>query len=393
MRTRTEILQILRNYKPIAESKYGLTRLGIFGSVARGEQTEDSDVDVYYEGRVPSLLTLDLIQSDLERLIGCHVDMVRLRENMNILLKERIQKEGLMYDNEIVIDSLQKIRNVIETIEDRFAVVSSPDELLSSPGGMMRLDAICMNLIAVGEAVKGLDKHDEKFGGAFLIMNSCGETWGENGFTWVTYSDYAKTVEWAYEMYVRKVPKPSPTPEIQKNSLVGSLQLQLSTGEMMIPKCKVQKGLTRYYSISDSYISGTRYRIYLTNNEPAFVYVIGSDNKNNVSKVFPPNDNVSAALTYKANHIAIPDETYYVEMDDTEGKDYMCVLYSLDELNIDNIIVEVKDGKGSFYEKVMRSISDKVAPMYDINYLPDSIGFEAKTEKKLVPLFVEWKHK
>ena len=63
-----------------------------------------------------------------------------------------------MYDNEILIDSLQKIRNVIETIEDRFAVVSSPDELLSSPGGMMRLDAICMNLIAMGEAVKGLDK-------------------------------------------------------------------------------------------------------------------------------------------------------------------------------------------------------------------------------------------
>ena len=56
---------------------------------------KDSDVDFYYEGRVPSLLTLDLIQSDLERLIGCHVDMVRLRENMNILLKERIQKEGL----------------------------------------------------------------------------------------------------------------------------------------------------------------------------------------------------------------------------------------------------------------------------------------------------------
>lgn len=63
-----------------------------------------------------------------------------------------------MYDNEIVIDSLQKIRNVIETIEDRFAIVNSPDELLSSPGGMMRLDAICMNLIAMGEAVKGLDK-------------------------------------------------------------------------------------------------------------------------------------------------------------------------------------------------------------------------------------------
>jgi uncharacterized protein with HEPN domain len=63
-----------------------------------------------------------------------------------------------MYDREIVMDSLRKIHIAIETILDRAAVVSDPDELLTSPGGMMRLDAICMNLIALGEAVKGLDK-------------------------------------------------------------------------------------------------------------------------------------------------------------------------------------------------------------------------------------------
>ncbi len=86
---------MLSLYKPMAERKYGLTRIGIFGSVARNEQTEDSDVDVCYEGKVPSLLTLDLIQSDLEKMFGCHVDMVRIRKGMNSLLKERIQKEGL----------------------------------------------------------------------------------------------------------------------------------------------------------------------------------------------------------------------------------------------------------------------------------------------------------
>ena len=60
MKTRTEILHLLSLYKPTAESRYGLTRLGVFGSVARDEQTEDSDVDVCYEGRVPSkLLTLN----------------------------------------------------------------------------------------------------------------------------------------------------------------------------------------------------------------------------------------------------------------------------------------------------------------------------------------------
>ncbi len=95
MKTKAEILHLLALYKPTAESKYGLTRLGIFGSVARGEQTEDSDIDICYEGRVPSLLTLDLIQSDLEQMFGCRVDMVRMRDGMNSLLKQRIQKEGV----------------------------------------------------------------------------------------------------------------------------------------------------------------------------------------------------------------------------------------------------------------------------------------------------------
>ena len=63
-----------------------------------------------------------------------------------------------MYDREIVMDSLQKISKAIETILERAAVVPDPNDLLCSPGGMMRLDAICMNLIALGEAVKGLDK-------------------------------------------------------------------------------------------------------------------------------------------------------------------------------------------------------------------------------------------
>ena len=53
-----------------------------------------------------------------------------------------------MYDREIVMDSLQKISKAIETILERAAVVTDPNDLLCSPGGMMRLDAICMNLIA-----------------------------------------------------------------------------------------------------------------------------------------------------------------------------------------------------------------------------------------------------
>lgn len=95
MKSQKEILDLLRRYKPTAQKKYGLTRLGVFGSVARGEQGSDSDVDVCYEGKAPSLLTLDMIQTELEQLLECKVDLVRIRENMNNLLRQRIIRDGI----------------------------------------------------------------------------------------------------------------------------------------------------------------------------------------------------------------------------------------------------------------------------------------------------------
>ncbi len=63
-----------------------------------------------------------------------------------------------MFDKEIAFDSLQKIKAMLDLIVARTYVVETPNDFLCSPEGMLRLDAICMNLIALGETVKGLDK-------------------------------------------------------------------------------------------------------------------------------------------------------------------------------------------------------------------------------------------
>lgn len=95
MKSTSEILALLKSYKAANALKYGFARLGIFGSVARNEQTEQSDVDICYEGEAPSLLTLDRIQCELEELLGCPVDLVRIREQMNEALKRHITKEAI----------------------------------------------------------------------------------------------------------------------------------------------------------------------------------------------------------------------------------------------------------------------------------------------------------
>jgi len=93
MKSKEEILKILQDWKPEAERKYGFKRIGVFGSVARGEQHEGSDVDVCYEGSATGLFTLVGIKMELEKLLGCNVDLVRERPEMDDSLKHNIERD------------------------------------------------------------------------------------------------------------------------------------------------------------------------------------------------------------------------------------------------------------------------------------------------------------
>ncbi|CCZ08978.1 MULTISPECIES: nucleotidyltransferase family protein [Odoribacteraceae] len=95
MKSISEYLQLLAGYMQTHASIYHIRRIGIFGSVARGEQTEHSDIDICYEGEAPTLFTLARIKYELEALLGCPVDLVRVRERMDEVLKQTIQKEAI----------------------------------------------------------------------------------------------------------------------------------------------------------------------------------------------------------------------------------------------------------------------------------------------------------
>lgn len=95
MKSTSECLSLLRGYMKKNASKYSITRMGIFGSVARGEQTEESDVDICLETSKPSMFALVHIKEELQDLFGCNVDIIRLREQMDSLLRNRIEKEGI----------------------------------------------------------------------------------------------------------------------------------------------------------------------------------------------------------------------------------------------------------------------------------------------------------
>lgn len=63
-----------------------------------------------------------------------------------------------MYNKDLVASSLHQIQSLLSTILERAKNITDVNDFLSSPNGMILLDAVCMNLIALGEAVKNLDK-------------------------------------------------------------------------------------------------------------------------------------------------------------------------------------------------------------------------------------------
>lgn len=63
---------------------------------------------------------------------------------------------------EMVYETLKNINTAITRLQERSIDIHSVDDYLMSPTGMEKLDAACMVIIALGEAVKTLDKLTDK---------------------------------------------------------------------------------------------------------------------------------------------------------------------------------------------------------------------------------------
>jgi len=90
---RNKVLLALKEIVPVLSEKYGVTRIGIFGSAARDDASEQSDVDIVYEMSRPNLFTVVHLKRELEQVLHCPVDLVRYRDRMNPLLKKRIDRD------------------------------------------------------------------------------------------------------------------------------------------------------------------------------------------------------------------------------------------------------------------------------------------------------------
>ena len=94
MKTRGEYINILKSHADELQTQFGITSMRLFGSVARDEHHEGSDVDLFVVMPAKAY-TLCAAASYLESILGTSVDLIRKHSNMRPFFLNQINIYGI----------------------------------------------------------------------------------------------------------------------------------------------------------------------------------------------------------------------------------------------------------------------------------------------------------
>lgn len=213
---------------------------------------------------------------------------------------------------------------------------------------------------------------DEKYGGAFEVINSWGTQWANEGFTWIRYEDLLDFTKYAYEVI-----------DINKSksntfNFEGTINLSLNDNSLI----EMTKENNERFKTKLPLSTGTYFRIKVDNNSPAFMYVFGIDENQKLYKVFPHQDHISPALVYENNTVVIPGEENYIEIIGDPGKENLCILYSKESLDFGQLIYSLEKYPGNVRDNLDAILSGKLIELKHVSIEDGSIHFSAESKEK-----------
>lgn len=99
--TYKKIIDILKEHRDILK-RYGIKRIGLFGSYVRGEQKENSDIDFLVELKTPNFDNFMDLVFYLENLFGRRVELIT-NGSLSPYIQPYIEKEVKWYETEPAI--------------------------------------------------------------------------------------------------------------------------------------------------------------------------------------------------------------------------------------------------------------------------------------------------
>lgn len=90
--TKNDVLNYLKEHYQEFHEKYSVEKIGLFGSYARDEASENSDIDIFVQMK-PNLFSIIAVKEQIEEELQTKVDIIRAHKNIKPLLLEMIHKD------------------------------------------------------------------------------------------------------------------------------------------------------------------------------------------------------------------------------------------------------------------------------------------------------------
>jgi len=94
MRTRNEYIDLIKAHESELQTRFGITTMRLFGSVARGENRDDSDIDLFVTMPPKMYNYIEAVQY-LEGILGCSVDLICNHRNLRPFFRQQIERDGI----------------------------------------------------------------------------------------------------------------------------------------------------------------------------------------------------------------------------------------------------------------------------------------------------------
>jgi Papain family cysteine protease len=319
-------------------------------------------------------------------------------ENLDLITKKALSENTPVVVGFIMTESVSKLsengfwKNLWRKIMAFFGVKVMEDIGLWNPKGSRNTG---------GHAVCIVGYDDNKFGGAFKVINSWGKSFGEEGFFWVRYADYKKQVKNAFQAFL--------TTKKNKNEIVTAANVSFifsakgienSNIKFILDEASDNLNSIKSYLLTEPQTTGTTYRfsafIDSTTDYTYFYIINGNSNVlDETEKIYPFNNSESAILSRNTRLILPPADRPHFKLTPPTGIEHVLFLFSNKPLdNMDDYIEKIRTTEGSFEQRVSQAFGNDLVPTNQINYKTNKMGFEVKEGRigSIVPILVNFKH-
>ena len=221
-----------------------------------------------------------------------------------------------------------------------------------------------------GHAMCVVGYDDNQSGGAFQIMNSWGEDWGDRGIGWVKYRDFEYFVKEAYGVY--------PMASTQdKSRMAIEFGLMDANTQNIIGLAKKEDTVFRTIK---PIRKGDKFKVLIANSIECYIYVFGQETDGSSYVLFPYTEKHSPYCAITGTRLFPRD--YSMVADEIGNKDFIAVVVSKEPLDFQQFNARINGSRAADYAGKLREALGNNR-MTDLSFKAGkTVAFEANTEGK-----------